>query len=62
MTELSLNCSDAAGFIDKMPAYGVGRVMGRMALDAGQVAYLVEYRIDHSGVETTVAMGVEISK
>ena len=36
--------------------------MGRVALDAGQAACLVPHRIDHPGVETTVAEGVGISK
>ena len=36
--------------------------MGRVTLDAGQAAYLVEHRIDHPGVESTVAVGVGISK
>jgi len=30
--------------------------MERVALDACQVAYLVEHRIDHLGVETTAAV------
>jgi hypothetical protein len=29
-----------------------------MALDAGQAAHLVEQRIDHPGIEMTVAVGV----
>jgi hypothetical protein len=32
--------------------------MGRVTLDAGQAAYLVEHRIDHPGVETAVTVGV----
>jgi len=55
VTELSLNRHDIAGFLDEMPA---GRRGACVALDAGQAAYLVEHRIDHPGVETTVAVGV----
>ena len=58
MAELSLNRRDIAGFLDGVPAHGMADVMGRVTLDAGQAAYLVEHRIDHLGVETTVAMGV----
>ncbi len=58
MAELSLNRCDIAGFLDKVPAHGVAGVMGRVTFDAGQTAYLVEHRIDHPGVETTVAVGV----
>ena len=58
VAELSLNRRDIAGFLDEVPAHGVAGVMGRMALDAGQAACLVEHRIDHPGVETTVAVGV----
>ena len=58
MTELSLNSRNISGFLDEVPAHGMAGVMGRMALDAGQAAYLVEHHIDHPGVETTVAMGV----
>ena len=54
----SLNRCDIAGFLDEVPAHGVAGVMGRVTLDAGQAAYLVEHRIDHPGVETTVAVGV----
>ena len=44
MAELSLNCGDIAGFLNEVPAHGVAGVMGRVALDAGQAAYLVEHR------------------
>ena len=58
MTELSLNCRNIAGFLNKVPAHGMSGVMGRVTFDAGQAAHLVEHRIDHPGVETTVAVGV----
>ena len=58
MTELPLNRRDIAGFLDEVSAHGVAGVMGRVALDAGLAAYLVEHHIDHSGVETTVVVGV----
>ena len=58
MTELSLNRRDISGFLDQVPTHGVAGVMGRVPLDAGQAAYLVEHRIDHPGFETTVAVGV----
>ena len=58
VTELSLNRCDIIGFLYEVPPHGVPGVMGRVTLDAGQAAYLVEHRIDHLGVETTVAMGV----
>ena len=57
MTELSLNRRDIAGFLDEVPAHGVAGVMGGATLDAGQAADRVEHRIDHPGVETTVAVG-----
>jgi hypothetical protein len=41
-----------------VPSHGVAGVMGRVTLDAGQAAHLVEHCIDHPGVETTVAVGV----
>jgi hypothetical protein len=50
MAELSLNCRDIAGFLDEVSAHGMAGVMGRVALNAGQAAYLVEDRIDNSGV------------
>ena len=53
VTELSLNRRDVAGFLDQVTG-----VMGRMASNAGQAADFVEHRIDHPGVETTVAVGV----
>ena len=62
VAELSLNRCDIAGFLNEVPAHGVAGVMGRVAFDAGQVAYLVEHRVDHPGVETTVTVGVGISK
>ena len=62
VAELPLNCCDIAGYIYKVSAQGVFSVMGRVTLDAGQAAYLVEHRIDHPGIETTVAVGVGISK
>ena len=62
MTELPLNRRDIAGFLDEVSAHGVAGVMGRVALDAGQAAHFVEHRIDHPGVETTVTVGVGISK
>ena len=58
VAELPLNRGDIAGFLDEVPAHGVAGVMGRMALDTGQAADLVEHRVDHPGVETTVAVGV----
>jgi hypothetical protein len=61
VAELSLNRCDIAGFLYEMPAHGMTGVMGRVTLDAGQVAYLVKHRIDHPGIETTVAVGVGIS-
>ena len=35
---------------------------GGVAFDTGQVAYLDEHRVDHPGVETTIAVGVGIPK
>jgi len=58
VTELSLNRCDIAGFLDVVSAHGMTGVMGRVTLDAGQNADLFEHRIDHPGVETTVAVGV----
>ena len=58
MTELPLNRRDISGFLNEVPAHGMAGVMGGMALDAGKAAHLVEHRIDHPGVETTVAVGV----
>ena len=58
MTELSLDRCDISCFLDEVPAHGMAGVMGSMSLDAGQAAYLVEHRIDHPGIETTVAVGV----
>ncbi len=58
VAELPLNRDDIAGFLNEVPAHGMAGVMGRMAIEAGQGAQLVEYRIDHPGVETTVAVGV----
>ena len=62
VTELPLNCGDIAGFLYKVPAHGMAGVMGRVTFDAGQAAYFVEHRVDQPGVETTVAVGVGISK
>ena len=62
MAELPLNRRDIAVFLDEMPAHGVAGAMGHAALGAGQVAYRVKHRVDHPGVETTVAVGVGISK
>ena len=62
MTELSLNRCNIAGFLNEVSAHGVAGVMRGMALDTGQVARLIEHRIDHPCVETTVAVGVGISK
>jgi hypothetical protein len=62
MAELSLNCRDIAGFLDEVSAHGMAGVMGRVTLDAGQGAHFVGHRIDHPGVETTVALSVGISK
>jgi hypothetical protein len=61
VTELSLNRCDIPGFPDEVPAHGMAGVMGRVTFDAGQAAYFVEHRVDHPGVETTVAVGVGIS-
>ena len=61
MTELSLNRCNIPGFSDEVPAHGMAGVMGRVTFDAGQAAYFVEHRVDHPGVETTVAVGVGIS-
>jgi hypothetical protein len=58
VTELSLNRCNIAGFLNEVSAHGVAGVMRGMALDTGQVARL----IDHPCVETTVAVGVGISK
>jgi hypothetical protein len=62
VAELPLNCCDIAGYIYKVSAQGVFSVMGRVALDAGRVAYFVEHRIYHPGIQPTVAVGVGISK
>jgi len=62
VTELSLNRCDIAGFLDVVSAHGMTGVMGRVTFDAGQAAYFVEHRVDHPGVEMTVAVGVGISK
>ena len=61
MAELPLHSGDISGFLDEVPAHGVPGFMGRVTLDACQAAYLVEHRIDHPGVETTVTVGVGIS-
>jgi hypothetical protein len=61
VTELSLNRCDIPSFPDEVPAHGMAGVMGRVTFDAGQAAYFVEHRVDHPGVETTVAVGVGIS-
>ncbi len=58
MAELPLNDRDIAGFLNEVPAHGMAGVMRRVILDARHAAYLVEHRIDHPGVETTVAVGV----
>ena len=59
MAELPLNRRDIAGFLYEVPPHGVvPGVMGRVTLDAGQAAHFLEHRIDHPGVETTVAVGV----
>jgi len=39
-----------AGFLNEVPPYGMAGVMGRVTLDVGQAAYLVEHPIDHPGV------------
>ena len=57
-----MNCRYIAGFLNKVPAHGVAGVMGRVAFDAGQVAYLFEHRIDHPNFQTAVTVGVGISK
>jgi len=57
VAELPLNRRDIVGFLDEVPAHGVTDVTGRMTLDAGQAAHFVEHRIDHPGVETTIAVG-----
>ncbi len=62
MTELFLSRCDIAGFLYEVPAHGVASVMGRVALDAGQAADLVEHRIDHPGIQPAVAVGVGILK
>ena len=56
MTELYLNHCNITGFLNEVPAYGMAGVMGRVTFDAGQAAYFVEHRVDHPGVETTVAV------
>jgi hypothetical protein len=56
VTELSLNRCNITGFLNEVPAYGMAGVMGRVTFDAGQAAYFVEHRVDHPGVETTVAV------
>ena len=45
VTELSLNRRDIAGFLDEVPAHGVAGGMGRVVLDAGQTADLIEHRV-----------------
>ena len=62
MAELSLNRCDIAGFLDEVPSHGMSCVMGRVTPYPGQFANLIPNCIDHPGVESTVAMGVEISK
>ena len=49
-------------FLDVLPSNGAAGVMGHLTLDAGQAAYIVEHPIDNTGVETTIAVGVGISK
>jgi hypothetical protein len=44
-----------------VPAHGMADVMGRVALDAGQAAYLVEHRIDHPVIKSAVTVSVGIS-
>lgn len=58
MAKLALDGSQVAGFFNQVLAHGVAGIMGRVALDASQTTYLIEHRIDHPGVETTVAVGV----
>jgi hypothetical protein len=58
VTELSLSRCKIAGFLDEVPAHGVAGVMGPVTLDDGQAVHFVEHRVDHPGVETTVAAGV----
>ncbi len=60
VAELSLNRCDIAGFLYEVPAHGMAGVMGRMALDAGQAAYLVEHHIKYPRVETIVALSVGV--
>ena len=48
-------------FLYKVPAHGIAGVMGRVTLDAGQAACLVEHRIYHPGIHPTVAVSIEIS-
>ena len=58
MTELPLNRRDVAGLLDEVPAHGVAVVMGRVAPYPSQITNLIPHRIDHPGVETTVAVGI----
>lgn len=58
VTELSLNCCDIAGFLYEVPAHGTAGVMRRVTFDVGQAAYLVEHRVDHSGIQPAAAVGV----
>ena len=58
VAKLSLNCGDVAGFFYEVSTHGVAGVMGRVTIDAGQATHFAEHRIDHPGVETTVAVGV----
>ncbi len=46
MAELPLNRREVTGFLDELPAHGMAGVMGRVALNAGQAAYLFEHRIE----------------
>jgi hypothetical protein len=43
-------------------AHGVAGVIGRVTLDPGKAACLAKHRIDHLGIEPTVALNVGISK
>jgi len=41
-----MNCRDIACFLYEVPTHGVAGVMGRVTLDAGQAADLVEHRME----------------
>ncbi len=61
MAELPLNGCDISGFLNEVSAHGMAGVMGRVTLDAGQAAHLIENRVGHPGIKSAVTVSVGIS-